>query len=978
MMICKKLQDPESEYRGTPFWSWNGELEPEELCRQIREMKKVGLGGAFMHARAGLTTEYMGKEWFDCIKACMAEGEKCNMNMWSYDENGWPSGYAGGAVTDLGEEYHLRYISLSETPEENTLACYAVKDGKSRYLGKTAEQACSDEKVYYIIGHINRYYVDILNPKVVRAFIDSTYEKYKEKLGEELGVKMPGFFTDEPQYARYGTPFSLYIPEAFEKAYGYDVFSNLAALFLNVEGCEAYRYDYWKLVSELYTTSYSKQIYEWCDKNGVKFTGHAMAEDTLLSQMSFTAGVMPMYEYMHIPGMDWLRRKISSPIIPKQVSSVASQLGKKFVLSETFAMCGWDVSWQELKWIAEWQYVNGVNFMCQHLEGYTVKGNRKRDYPPSMFIQSPWWEDYKLFNDYFARLGKILADGEQTAQVLVIHPMHSGWITFSSKLDNAPILNVHSKFESCLTELAEMHIDCHLGDETVISRHGSVDGKTFKVGKCSYSTVVIPGCITLDETTYNLLEKFVSNGGKVLLYGEEKPYMINGRVDGRAEELADKFTVMKSGKEAVGEMFDSLGLSEIKIVGDDGECGDIRCCKRIFEGDCVYFLANQSKDKSYSVKIKFPYSRTASLYDAVENKILSARHDGDYIRLNFEPMQSYIIVTGDKEKAAENADVTNKTYLALGCDWMAKPLAPNALTLDYARCKTDGEWGEPTPVLALMKELLQKRTSGNICLKYEFVIDPTVEVSKLKNIKLAHEYSDFEIYCNGQKIDKASDGYYIDRNIRTVDITKYLVNGINGIEFKGEFYQNPDVYSVLFGENVHETMLNKLTYDTEIESVYIIGDFSVRTLPFSYGERRAMFTEGGFSVTLPEYAIKGGNITENGFVFFSGKMMLSQNVIIKRSDTRYFVKLNGVACALCKLFVNGKYVKTMPWAPFEADVTEFIRDGENEIAVEITVSNRNLLGPHHHTDGELYAVAPNSFSQNYTDRYCFVSEGILG
>ena len=54
---------PEKElknYQSIPFWSWNDKLEPEELRRQIRNMKKAGIGGFFMHARGGLLTEYMG------------------------------------------------------------------------------------------------------------------------------------------------------------------------------------------------------------------------------------------------------------------------------------------------------------------------------------------------------------------------------------------------------------------------------------------------------------------------------------------------------------------------------------------------------------------------------------------------------------------------------------------------------------------------------------------------------------------------------------------------------------------------------------------------------------------------------------------------------------------------------------------------------------------------------------------------------
>ena len=52
-----------------PFWSWNDKLEKDKLIRQIREMKEDGYGGFFMHARSGLKTEYLGEEWFDCVRA---------------------------------------------------------------------------------------------------------------------------------------------------------------------------------------------------------------------------------------------------------------------------------------------------------------------------------------------------------------------------------------------------------------------------------------------------------------------------------------------------------------------------------------------------------------------------------------------------------------------------------------------------------------------------------------------------------------------------------------------------------------------------------------------------------------------------------------------------------------------------------------------------------------------------------------------
>ena len=99
------------------------------------------------------------------------------------------------------------------------------------------------------------------------------------------------------------------------------------------------------------------------------------------------------------------------------------------------------------------------------------------------------------------------------------------------------------------------------------------------------------------------------------------------------------------------------------------------------------------------------------------------------------------------------------------------------------------------------------------------------------------------------------------------------------------------------------------------------------------------------------------------------------------------------------LSVNGEPVKTSLWAPYQADITDAARDGENTLTVRMYASNRNLLGPHHHIKGECYNVGPESFTgkwswvereseaeatdisdrtMNYwTDSYCFVRFGFF-
>ena len=93
------FQSPTSEYRGTPFWAWNCKLEEKELLRQIDVMSEMGFGGFHMHVRSGMGTPYLSEEFMDLIEACVDKAKAKEMLAWLYDEDRWPSGFAGGLVT---------------------------------------------------------------------------------------------------------------------------------------------------------------------------------------------------------------------------------------------------------------------------------------------------------------------------------------------------------------------------------------------------------------------------------------------------------------------------------------------------------------------------------------------------------------------------------------------------------------------------------------------------------------------------------------------------------------------------------------------------------------------------------------------------------------------------------------------------------------------------------------------------------------
>lgn len=534
--MLQDFQQPGRDHRPIPFWSWNEDLKPEELRRQIEEMGKAGLGGYFMHARSGLKLDYLGEDWFSCIETGIQKGKELGLHAWIYDEEGWPSGFAGGIVTDMSPAYHAKFMVLEEyddwaaLEEDQMLAVYLLhRDNSFEPVEKNTAICKEGEKLLAVRRKTQRYYIDVMSHEAVDAFLSVTHQRYYEKYGEHFGETMQGFFTDEPRFTcnKFGElAWSDTMPEEFMLRYEYSILDVLPLLWRAYPGYEKVRYDYWRAANDLFVTNYMKNIYDWCEKHSCKVTGHIMMEESIFGQMTSTGGVMPFYEYEHIPGIDWLRRRIESPVIGKQVGSVACQLGKKQVLTESFALAGWNVSFEELKWIMEWQYVNGVNLLCQHLEAYSLKGSRKRDYPPSLFLQQSWWDEYKSFNDYVARLGVVLSAGNQTADALLLHPMRSGYICFDGTRTEK-IRTLDAKFTEISKVLSSEHISYHYGDETIISKYGRIQDQEFVVGEIGYKTVILPHMYAIDQCTLMLLHEFLDHGGIVFSVGDF-PLYTNG------------------------------------------------------------------------------------------------------------------------------------------------------------------------------------------------------------------------------------------------------------------------------------------------------------------------------------------------------------------------------------------------------------------------------------------------------------------
>ncbi|MCD8192948.1 MAG: hypothetical protein LUD74_00030 [Tannerellaceae bacterium] len=96
--LKKQLKDPSGEFRSAPLWVWNTRVIYEDIDRMLKEFKEQGFGGAFVHPRPGMITDYLSDDWFDLYKYSLKVGKELGLHIWIYDENSYPSGFAGGHV----------------------------------------------------------------------------------------------------------------------------------------------------------------------------------------------------------------------------------------------------------------------------------------------------------------------------------------------------------------------------------------------------------------------------------------------------------------------------------------------------------------------------------------------------------------------------------------------------------------------------------------------------------------------------------------------------------------------------------------------------------------------------------------------------------------------------------------------------------------------------------------------------------------
>ena len=928
--LLKALRLSEREnYRPLPFWSWNGNLEADELKRQIEWMCDKGFGGFFMHARSGLQTEYLSEKWFDCIKLCCDEAKKRNMQAWAYDENGWPSGFAGGKL--LADEKNRDCYILHSVGELDPNASVSYIIDTDELVRVSAGEASAGREYLNLKIKTAVSTTDILNPDVVDRFLNETHQKYKENFGGNLGGGICGFFTDEPQYQRWHIPYTHMLEGYFKEHYGEDVFDGLGLLFLKKNGYRRFRYRYWKAMQQLMLENFAKKIYLWCENAGVQLTGHFVQEDTIGYQMTGCAGVMPFYEYEHIPGIDCLGRGSENSLPSRQVYSAAAQTGKKRILTESFGCCGWDISPEELGRILGFQFVNGVNLLCHHLIPYAENGSRKRDFPAHYSPFNPWVEDgLSEFNTAFTNLGYLLGESEERVNVAVLHPLRSAYFDYDRERENdgfgiEPLEN--SLRELCQT-LEKRNIAYHFLDETLLSQLGFAENGRIGCGKRKYEYLIIPPIQTMDKTTEEIIRKFAESGGKMLLAGSKPEYL---------EAESYDYSYLKS----------NCSLDEItsgQPYSVKNQNTELFSTMRFFKDFSFLFVQNGSATEQYEQT--FDFGGKYHSFDRIDPVSLKIKNVP--LKISLDKNEFALLVPSEKKIITAQEPQTVDLYFS----GAAVDFKENYLVMDKPCVSKDGiNFSEPRFVYEIFNSVTEERYEGKLFLRYDFDVEAVPDTVFLR----AEECSVGNTSLNGKKLVFEEEKGW-NKHFYRADIGKLVKKGANCCLVELDWKWNESVHYALFGEGVTESLKNSLIFENEIEPVVICGKFGVYSEKgFSKSCNRSFLRSDGFYIgKIPE------TVTEpitDGFPFFAGKLRFSKTFVFENTDISLNIPGNF---QMAFLRINGKDTEKLIFGR-KLDASGLIMRGENLIEAEITVGNRNLLGPHHYTGDKYEDISPEKF-----------------
>lgn len=519
------FQNADTPFQPAYAWIWNDQIESAELRRRLDGLRRAGIRTVYVlpepknfrpeRIRTFLEPDYLTDEFMRLVREAAEYALSIGMNVWMYDEGGWPSGGACGRTV----EKHPRMIRKALCAREETLpaetayvlkandvAAFTAENGALRRVKPGERFPEKRTLTVYGVRLGEGWTTDSLQDGIGEAFVRETHERYAKFLGD-LFPRVPFMFTDEPGTGSFPWPDGF--AEKFLSRFGYDLRDHLPALFSlseDASGMDARaREDYRALQGELFRANYMRPIHDWCRRNGVRFTGHLDIDHMTDGCMAHGYGtVLQQLREFDVPGVDVIWRQIDIPkdgkpacyegngFFERFASSAAAQTGGTLAVTESFGVYGASLTGKLARFVILHQLARGVNvfnFMCL---SYTPKNALALVERPEYVEEMPGFFHLRGLNDFTARASWLMQLGAPAARAALYFPARDIWA------GGTRAKNAIDGFERLGQALERAQVDFDILDEEGL-RMAVRDGNALTLGLARYETVLVPRGATLSD-----------------------------------------------------------------------------------------------------------------------------------------------------------------------------------------------------------------------------------------------------------------------------------------------------------------------------------------------------------------------------------------------------------------------------------------------------------------------------------------------
>jgi len=289
------------------------------------------------------------------------------------------------------------------------------------------------------------------------------------------------------------------------------------------------RYDWFDVVSDVYSTQFLGRLSDWLEKRGMYYISNLWEEDLML-QTRAVGDMMRAQRAVTMPGNDCLEMKSQQVHDFKEIQSVCEFEDRPF-MSELMGVAGWEQTPAQMK-----MTLNGVTaWGVTHTVPHGINLNRKLEtipYPADWFTENPYWRYMHLWTDFARRASFVNRQGRLVADILMINPLESVWALsegyFTSTDGNKwpdKVKEINSIYTGVMDVLTSSRLDYLIADgfymnKASVLKSTDQQSTTLNIAGHHFSVLILPPMFLISQSTAQKILKFALSGGSVILLGD--------------------------------------------------------------------------------------------------------------------------------------------------------------------------------------------------------------------------------------------------------------------------------------------------------------------------------------------------------------------------------------------------------------------------------------------------------------------------